>query len=799
MTPALDPVGRPVSSRFVPNRLFSGLAPKRTNRRRGLFFLDAGLVPITSEDSLLSDFVDCAKARVLAGESLSRDDALELWTAPADELYAAAAEITQRLAPRRFNFCSIVNAKSGRCTEDCRWCAQSRHFRTDAPEYPLIDEARTLEAARRTAAAGIPRFSFVTSGRKLSPREVRDLASLVRTVRRETGLEVCVSAGLLQEEELRQLYEAGVVRYHCNLEASPRFFGTLCTTHTTQDKIATLEAARRVGMELCSGGIVGMGESPADRIDLALTLRNLDIPSVPVNLLAPIPGTPLENEPLLSEEDFLRTVAVFRFLLPTAHLRFAGGRARLSEETVRKALAVGITSAIAGDLLTTVGSSVEEDKARVRDAGYELDDDLAFDRAHLWHPYTGTIDPTPVYKVERTEGSEIILSDGRRLLDGTSSWWCALHGYGDESLKAAMHAQIEAMSHIMFGGLTHRPAVELGRRILRHAPQGLQKIFYADSGSVAVEIAMKAAVQYQVALGRTKRTNFATPRQGYHGDTWNAMSVCDPVTGMHRLFGDALPGRFFVPAPKSRFDGEWDPQDEANLRAVFTEHGDEIAAFILEPIVQGASAMWFYHPEYLRATRRLCDEFGILWIADEIATGFGRTGRYFACEWAGVSPDLMTIGKGLTGGMMTLAAVLTTNDVADTISRAAPHALMHGPTFMANPLACAAGIASLDRLESCDWQADVKRIESQLKAGLSDLRGKPGVRDVRALGALGVVELETAPDLRAITKAFVDAGVWVRPFGRIAYLMPPFVMTEDEVQRLIAGFRAGLRAHGVDA
>jgi len=402
------------------------------------------------------------------------------------------------------------------------------------------------------------------------------------------------------------------------------------------------------------------------------------------------------------------------------------------------------------------------------------------DQKVVWHPYAPP-QASPLFGVESAEGVRLRLDDGRELIDGMSSWWSAIHGYRHPAIEAALKNQLERLPHVMFGGLTHEPAIELCERLVSMSPVGLERVFLCDSGSVAVEVAIKLALQVWQARGRPERRRLLTIRGGYHGDTFGAMAVCDPVTGMHGLFEGSLASHLFAPRPECRFDEGCADAEFEEFARLLEANQTEIAAVILEPIVQGAGGMWFYSPDYLRRVRSLCDEFDVLLIADEIATGFGRTGRLFACEYAAISPDILCVGKALTGGTMSLAATLVSRDVAQSFGDDSGGVFMHGPTFMGNALSCAAANASLRLLDEGHWQAQVETIGRQLKAELERCRELPAVSDVRVLGAIGVVELHEPVDMSVVQPAFVEEGVWIRPFGKLVYTMPPYVIEQEDL------------------
>ncbi|WP_305370619.1 adenosylmethionine--8-amino-7-oxononanoate transaminase [Photobacterium leiognathi] len=414
--------------------------------------------------------------------------------------------------------------------------------------------------------------------------------------------------------------------------------------------------------------------------------------------------------------------------------------------------------------------------------------DIEFDKEHVWHPYTSTVTPLPCYPVTSAQGVYLTLEDGTKLIDGMSSWWSTIHGYNHPVLTEAAKAQLDKMSHVMFGGITHQPAVELCRKLVNITPASLEKVFLADSGSVAVEVALKMALQYWHAKNEA-RSKFLTVSHGYHGDTFAAMSVTDPANSMHRIYKGFLPEHIFAKSPECGFWDEWNENDINDFAEKLEQHHLDIAAVIIEPIVQGAGGMRLYHPMYLKRIRQLCDQYNILLIADEIAVGFGRTGKLFACEHADISPDIMCLGKALTGGYMTLSATITTKHVADTVCSGEAQCFMHGPTFMGNPLACAVANASLDILAENKWQQQVACIEQQLAQELPPIAELEKVKSVRWLGAIGVVELHQAVDMETIQAAFVEQGVWIRPFGKLVYIMPPFIIEPAQLTQLTTAIK----------
>jgi len=626
-----------------------------------------------------------------------------------------------------------------------------------------------LTEARKAKEAGASRFCMGAAWRSPKDRDIEKVAEMIEGVK-ALGLETCATLGMLNSDQAVKLKESGLDYYNHNLDTSEAYYPNIITTRTYQDRLDTLENVRDAGMNVCCGGIVGMGETLEDRVELLRTLANLPKhpESVPVNMLVQVEGTMLAGLEPMDPFDFIRSIAVARILMPKSFVRLSAGREEMSQEMQALCFFAGANSIFYGEkLLTTPNPAINSDMATSwYDEGMP----------HIWLPYTQMKTMPPPLPVVSTKGCRITLADGRELIDGISSWWSACHGYNHPHILAAIEAQLRIMPHVMFGGLVHEPALMLAKRVAKMT--GLARVFFADSGSVAVEVALKMALQYWRIGGKPNKDRFICFKDGYHGDTLGAMSVSDPEKSLHKAFRNSVIKQYVLELPHDEYGfAEFD----SLLQGVC----GNVAGLIIEPLVQGAGGMRFHSADMLGEIHRIAKKHNILFIADEIATGFGRTGNMFACEEAGIVPDIMCIGKGLTGGTITLAATLTQDVIFDAFySDHSDHAFMHGPTYMANPLACAAANASLDLFESEPRLEQVEKIEAQLQEQLEACRHLPHVIDVRVKGAIGVVQMESGFDVYSLRDRFIEQGVWVRPFKDIIYLMPPLSISTEELSIL---------------
>ncbi|CAE7594197.1 bioB [Symbiodinium microadriaticum] len=697
-----------------------------------------------------------------------------------DLLFQAQTAHRKYFDPNQVQMSTLLSIKTGGCPEDCKYCSQSASWDTPVKATKLMEPQEVIEEAKAAKAAGASRYCMGAAWREPKDRDMDDIVEMIEGVR-GLGLETCMTLGMLSEDQAKRLGEAGLDYYNHNIDTSPEFYGDIITTRTIDDRFETLERVRDAGINVCCGGIVGMGEERSDRAGMILALANLPVhpESVPINMLIQTEGTPVFGIHDIDPLEFVRTIAVSKITMPASIIRLSAGREWMSDEMQALCFMAGAGSIFIGPkLLTTKNPAQEKDESLFRRLGIEAMPVEVKAEA----PAEQTVEMQTVadpFAVSSTDGVRLTMADGRELIDGTSSWWTSCHGYNHPHIRKAVADQMEKMPHVMMGGIIHEPAARLADRLAALAPGDLNHVFFSDSGSVSVEASMKMAVQHWRNKGLGGRHKFISFMGGYHGDTIAAMSVCDPEDGMHALFGDFLQDQYVVPLPETA-------ETYNQFEQVLIDHGSECAAIMLEPLVQGAGGMKMHDAEVLRNIRDLADRYDLLIIADEIMTGFGRTGSMFACEEAGIVPDIMTLSKALTGGTMPMAATIARSHVFDAfLDDDAGKAFMHGPTFMGNALGCAAAHASLDLFEQEPRLEQVAHIERRLTQSFAQAEAIPGVKDVRVKGAIAALQMEALPDLDGLKKGFVDAGVWVRPFADVIYLMPSFTIDDKDLSALM--------------